>query len=287
MFTNKSIANKFIAPAKINLNLHITGKNDNGYHLLDSLVCFTEFGDELNITLRNDNQFNLSISGNYGDGLSNTDNLIIRGCELIGKQFNDVCGADIELIKNIPISSGIGGGSSDCATTIKALLQLWGKGEPENISELLLSLGADVPVCYYGNSCNMTGVGENITPINLPEFYMIVANPNIEVSTSDIFKEFSKKPRLSNAPSYETITDYNSLVKFIIESHNALQEPAIKTAPQILDLLQQLGNTGSDVVGMSGSGATCFALFENEQSAQVGLEKIDNKYFKVLTKVKS
>ena len=284
---NRPIANKFIAPAKINLNLHITGKNDNGYHLLDSLVCFTEFGDELNITLRNDDKFNLSITGIYGDGLSNTDNLIIKACELIAGQFDDVCGADIELTKNIPVASGIGGGSSDCATTIKALLQLWGKDEPDNINELLLSLGADVPVCYFGNSSIMRAVGENITPITLPEFYMILVNPNVSVSTAEIFSEFSKNPRFSNAPSYETITDYNSLVKFIIESHNALQDPAINTAPKILDLLRELGNTGSDVVGMSGSGATCFALFENEQSAEMGLNKIDNKYFKVLTKVKS
>ncbi len=278
--------NKFIAPAKINLSLHITGKDKNNYHLLSSLVCFTEFGDELDIQLRNDKQFNLKIIGDYANSLSNTDNLIIKGANLIAQQFNDFKGANIILNKKIPVASGIGGGSTDCATTIKALLKLWNKEQPKNIKELLLSLGADIPVCYYGKTAIMQGIGEDLIPVNIPHFYMILANPNISISTKEVFEKFAQNPNITNNINFNSTNNYNDFLKSIINSHNALQKPAIDKCNEILDLLINIADSGADVIAMSGSGATCYGIYPDEQSVLNAFNKIDNKYWKIITKVK-
>jgi len=278
--------NKFIAPAKINLSLHITGKDKNNYHLLSSLVCFTEFGDELDIQLRNDKQFNLKIIGDYANSLSNTDNLIIKGANLIAQQFNDFKGANIILNKKIPVASGIGGGSTDCATTIKALLKLWNKEQPKNIKELLLSLGADIPVCYYGKTAIMQGIGEDLIPVNIPHFYMILANPNISISTKEVFEKFAQNPNITNNINFNSTNNYNDFLKSIINSHNALQKPAIDKCNEILDLLINIADSGADVIAMSGSGATCYGIYPDKQSVLNAFNKIDNKYWKIITKVK-
>ncbi len=278
--------NKIVAPAKINLNLHITGKDKNNYHLLSSLVCFTEFGDELDIKLRNDKQFNLKIIGDYTNSISNTDNLIIKGANLIAEQFDDFKGADIILNKKIPIASGIGGGSTDCATTIKTLLKLWNKQEPKNIEELLLSLGADIPVCYYTKAVIMQGIGQDLTPVNIPSFYMVLANPNIAISTKEVFKKFAQNPDIKNNISFKSTNNYNDFLKSITSSQNVLQKPAVEICNKILELLDNIADSGADAFAMSGSGATCYGIYPDKQSALNGFNKIDNKYWKTITRVK-
>ena len=268
------------APAKINLYLHVTGKRDDGYHLLDGLVAFAGVHDI--ITIAAANQLKLINQGPFGEGLPTTaDNLVIRAAEQLQDLTGIMDGAQITLTKNLPIASGIGGGSADAAAAIKGLVRHWGIHPGHyDLSGLALGLGADVPICLYGQAAFMGGIGEQIEPVYaLPEAPMVLVNPGVGVSTPTIFKVrkagFSLAHRFDNTPS-----SFDELIELLTDNRgNDLMEPAIQTEPIIGDVLKQIELTrGCQLARMSGSGATCFGFYNTQIEADMAASDIKNTH---------
>ena len=258
-----------IAPAKVNLDLLITGKRADGYHELDSIVVFTENGDEI-IVERGDG-LSLTIKGRFSDGLDDVENnSILIAARKLQEKYNIQQGAHFTLNKSLPIASGIGGGTSNAATALKLLEQLW-HCKPLDDAELL-SLGADVPVCYYGQSCQMTSIGEVIKPVNIAQpAYLLLMNPLKAVSTGQIFKSLNIEQGLTRPARTlsEGSLSYVDLKSILSLSENQMQKTAITQLPIISVLIEELLDINPRGVNrMSGSGATCFALFDNEEAAQ-------------------
>lgn len=251
-----------LAPAKINLTLHVTGQRADGYHLLDSLVVFTEVGDH--VSARKLQGLSLSITGREGAGLgTGADNLVLRAARLMGA--SDLA---LTLDKILPLSSGIGGGSSDAAAALRLIARMEGAGLPE--MRAVLGLGADVPVCLDPRPCRMQGIGEAITPLSsLPPFWMVLVNPRVEVPTRQVFRALTQR---DNAPMQAALPqwhDAEALFEFLAKQRNDLQAPACQIAPQIGEVLRALGAAqGCALARMSGSGATCFGLFAARAEAQ-------------------
>nr|WP_323778573.1 4-(cytidine 5'-diphospho)-2-C-methyl-D-erythritol kinase [Amylibacter sp.] len=260
---------KQIARAKINLCLHVTGQRDDGYHLLDSIVGFAEYGDVL--TFAPAESVSLSISGPFGAGLSGADdNLILKAARCFGKTAGQ--GAAIHLEKNLPVASGIGGGSADAAATLHGLSELWGLPLPDAAKQL--TLGADVPVCVSGKTVRMRGIGEVIEPLpNPPDLPVVLVNPNRSVATPDVFKALAHKD--NPAISGQDAADWTG---WLTAQRNDLQEPAIVCVPEISNVLDALSNTGALLCRMSGSGATCFGLFDSAESATAAADQLAKNY---------
>ncbi len=264
------------APAKINLYLHVTGKRDDGFHLLDSLVAFAAIHDSL--TIEPAPGLELFIDGPFGSGLpASSDNLVYRAAERLRSLAGISEGARITLYKNLPIASGIGGGSADAAAAIKGLVRLWGiHPGHHDLSGLALGLGADVPICLYGQAAFMGGIGEQIEPLSgFPDVPMVLVNPGVGVSTPAIFKarkaDFSPSCRFDASPA--SIEDFINILKD--GRANDLALPAIQTEPVIGDVLETLEATaGCRLARMSGSGATCFGLYDNQTDADNAAAKI-------------
>lgn len=245
------------AHAKINLTLHVTGQREDGYHLLESLVMFTSRGDQ--ITVKPADGLTLEITGPFADGLTVEDNLILKAARCFGTDQ----GAHITLVKNLPVASGIGGGSADAAATLRALSRLWDMPLPDAASQL--SLGADVPVCMAADLTRMAGIGEDITRLGpAPMLDMLLVNPRVAVSTPDVFKTLASK---TNPPMNDAMPDpfdMEDWVQWLTTQRNDLEAPARTIAPVIDTALAALSaQTGCQLARMSGSGATCFAIFED------------------------
>lgn len=252
---------KIRSKAKLNLCLQIESKRNDGYHNLHSIVAFCEVGDELIFTLAE--KLTLKITGDFANNLQNKyENIIIKSARHLQKYCGTSLGASILLHKNLPIASGIGGGSGDAAATLIALNQLWNLNlTKEELAEIGLKIGADVPVCLYGKSCLMQGIGEKLTPFELNgDLYAVLVNPLIAVSTADIFKNIS---HYSGALKLHT-----DLIATLKHNCNDLQPSTIKLCPEIDEILEFLHNANDVLLArMSGSGATCFALCDNLESA--------------------
>lgn len=248
------------ARAKINLALHVTGRREDGYHLLDSLVAFADFGDV--ITVAPAESLTLSITGPMAGDLSvGADNLVMRAAQAISLGQ----GAAITLDKQLPIASGIGGGSADAAAVLDALSELWDCPLP--VPRELLALGADVPVCLAGKAARMEGIGEVITPLILPHAYVVLANPGLELHTADVFRALDghDNPAL---PEVGDLRDAMGLAHYLNSCRNDLEAAARTLAPQIGDVLAAFWATPDCLmVRMSGSGATCFGLFATAAQA--------------------
>lgn len=243
------------AAAKINLCLHVTGKRADGYHLLDSLVAFADFGDE--IIVEPADALTLDIIGPQAAGLgAGEENLVLRAARFL----NPNGGAKITLVKRLPIASGIGGGSADAAATLRALARLWGVPLPAPAETA--RLGADVPACLLGQALRMEGIGEVLTPAPpLPVVDVLLVNPGVAVSTPAVFSALHRAdnpPLPYDMPAFATA---EALGAWLADQRNDLQAPAISLAPQIAEVLTALRHTGCLFAGMSGSGATCFALY--------------------------
>ena len=268
------------APAKINLYLHVTGKRDDGYHLLDSLVAFAGVHDIITIVAAN--QLTLINQGPFGEGLPTTaDNLVIRAAEQLRNLTGIIDGAQITLTKNLPIASGIGGGSADAAAAIKGLVRHWGiHPGHHDLSGLALGLGADVPICLYGQAAFIGGIGERIEPVyGLPEAPMVLVNPGVGVSTPSIFK--ARKASFSSAHWInDTPSSFDELIELLTDNRgNDLMEPAIQTEPIIGDVLKQIELTrGCQLARMSGSGATCFGFYNTQVEADMAASEIKNTH---------
>lgn len=263
------------APAKINLALHVTGQRADGYHLLETLVTFTEAGDVIRIQDAPEDGF--SISGSFADVLQQGNaggNLVLKARDLL----RQVTGSDarpvaIHLEKNLPVSSGIGGGSADAAATLRGLCRHWNiTVASEKLAEIALALGADVPMCLASQPLIASGIGEDIEMIdNMPVLNLVLVNPLKGVSTPEIFRRLASK----NNPPLGQRGD-EPWTAFIGKSRNDLEPPAQAVLTEIGEASTLLSEAGADLVRMSGSGATCFGLFdtmENAQSAAASLRQ--------------
>ncbi len=265
------------APAKINLFLHVTGKREDGYHLLESLVGFCDIADV--ITISSSSKFNLTIDGPFASALNVEDNLIVKTVNLLAEYADKLTALNIHLTKNIPLGAGLGGGSADAAAVFKGLMNYWDIEASElELRDLLLQLGADVPVCYASSSCIMRGIGEEIEscdiPLNIP---VLLIYPNVGSSTEEIFKNydghFSKL--LKKTPT--DLSHEKTFLEFLKKQNNDLTDAAGIANPLInaaLDLLKI--QTGTMLARMSGSGSTCFGLFSHFDQAESAKAIIKN-----------
>ena len=284
----------FHAPAKVNLYLHVTGKRADGYHLLDSLVVFTDLCDWVSLTPNTKTPSDASssppisssslssplciIEGEHAQDLidaqhEHPDNSVIRAARMMADYFSQNTDSLIfHLHKNIPIKAGLGGGSSDGATTIRALCHFWGTAYDQAIKtpalwEIARTLGADVPMCLYGKPARIRGIGEHIDPVSItPPLYILLANPRIPCSTRTIFQDFAFDPIKNEEDNASTIPpiweDFESLIAFLQTTRNDLTHIAVRHVPVIHDVLQALNALPqAHCARMSGSGSTCFALF--------------------------
>jgi len=269
-----------MAPAKINLALHVTGRRDDGFHLLESIVTFTELGDRLQFCAAKQDEFELS--GRFSRLLSaepSAGNLVLRARDLL-RQFVIGSGqtappAKIHLEKNLPIASGIGGGSADAAAALRGLMRLWQADVPEKeLEALALKLGADVPMCLASRPLLAKGIGEEITPLStMPGFAIVLANPLTGVSTPEIFRQLQKRdnPPIGVIDGLRTEADW---IATIAALRNDLEPPARALLPAIADISSLLANQNPSFVRMSGSGATCFGIFSSMTAAQAAAKAL-------------
>ncbi len=265
------------APAKINLALYVTGRRTDGYHLLDSIVAFADVGDV--VRLERASGFALDLTGPAAEGLpTGHDNLALRAARMMAEARPEAFGpVRIQLEKNLPVASGIGGGSADAAAVMRAMMRLFDTVLPtEDLHALALSLGADVPVCLEGRACRMRGIGEVVEPLNgFPELHGILANPGVPVSTAAVFSALALEPgggREDGRSLDEVVAAVRDgagkLLEAVAGTENDLQMPACRLQPEIADCLEALAAApGVRLARMSGSGATCFALAESAQDA--------------------
>lgn len=263
-----------LAPAKINLTLRVTGRRPDGYHELESLVVFAEVGDRLHFAPCDD--VTLELRGPFAGALSDpADNLILRAAARLAERFNASLGAAIVLEKALPVASGIGGGSADAAAALVGLDQLWRLGiERRELAKIALSLGADVPVCLAGTAAWVTGIGEGIEPLpGLPSLPAVLVNPGRPVSTAAVFA--ARRGPFSPSTQCPTVTDRDRLVGWLRDGGNDLEAPARALQPEIGRVLEALACcSGCRLVRMSGSGATCFGLFDATEEAHAAAREI-------------
>lgn len=255
-----------VARAKVNLFLHVVGRRADGYHLLDSLAVFPDIGDRLQAAPAD--ALSLALSGPFAAGLTNeADNLVLRAARALAAAAGIVPRARLMLEKNLPVASGIGGGSADAAAALRGLRRLWGLGEgaPDSVAP---GLGADVPVCLASRPARMRGIGERLDPApRIPECGLVLVNPGAAVSTPDVFRArtgaFSAEADLPAG-----WPDARAMAAGLARLSNDLEAPAAALCPDVAGVLAALRSRPDCLLArMSGSGATCFGLFADPRAA--------------------
>jgi 4-diphosphocytidyl-2-C-methyl-D-erythritol kinase len=270
--------------AKVNLTLRVIGRRTDGYHDLESVVAFADCADRLSLTPGPD--LSLSMSGPTAQACGSTsDNLVLKAARLLGESVPDLGVGSFVLDKVLPVAAGIGGGSADAAAALRLLAQLNGLPlDDERLLAVALATGADVPVCLVSRACDMTGVGETLMPLSLPIIPCVMVNPGVPVATRDVFGALG----LRNGELLVDATDVfrgtawpeagasvEDWVEVLAASANDLEAPATRIQPVIGDVIAALNATnGAWLARMSGSGATCFAIYENTADAARAAEKI-------------
>lgn len=246
---------RWAAPAKLNLFLHIISRRDDGYHELQTVFQFLDIHDELIITV---NDLGIVRCSYKYHEIPEQDDLTIRAARLLQQVTGCALGADIELIKHLPAGGGIGGGSSDAATALVVLNHLWQTGlGAEELAELGLQLGADVPVFIYGRACWAEGIGENLTPIELPEDYYVVIFPNVRICTRQVF---ASKELTRNTPPIK-ITSF--LEGQTVNDCEAVVRQQVEDVDEAMNWLGQFAKAR-----LTGTGACVFAAFDTKKMAQ-------------------
>ncbi|HWD49051.1 MAG TPA: 4-(cytidine 5'-diphospho)-2-C-methyl-D-erythritol kinase [Rhizomicrobium sp.] len=268
------------APAKINLCLHVGDRREDGYHELESLVVFADVGDEL--AFQDADKLTLAVDGPFASTLSaERDNLVLRAARGVAAIAGRDIPKRITLVKNLPVASGMGGGSADAGATIRAFLLEWPRDEIKllDFAELAAKLGSDVPVCFFGQNAWMLGRGDEIYRCEVPELHAVLINPGVSVSTRNVFAHLRKRTGLDSIErpdGFETAAD---LIEFLQTTNNDLEAPAVAIAPAIAEVLSALrGSDGIRFARMSGSGATCFGLFEDAAHAQSAAGAIQSNH---------
>jgi 4-diphosphocytidyl-2-C-methyl-D-erythritol kinase len=243
------------SPAKLNLFLHINGRRSDGYHLLQTVFQLLDYGDELSFETTHDATLTLSPAI---EGLANEDNLIFRAAKLLQQHTHCTTGAHITLTKRLPMGGGIGGGSSNAATTLVALNHLWQTQlSTEQLASLGAQLGADVPVFIHGQSAWAEGVGEILTPLDLPTRWYLVIRPNVHVSTAEIF---AKKKLTRDTPIIKVAAFLEGGGK------NDCQDIVLESFPQVKEAIDWLNFFSQ--ARLTGTGSCIFAVFDSEAEAK-------------------
>jgi len=266
----------YLSPAKVNLFLHIISKRNDGYHNLQTIFQLLDYCDEIEFNKRNDGQIN-RISGN--EGISTDADLIIQSALKMQKLAPSNSGVDIGITKKIPLGGGLGGGSSNAATTLIALNKLWNLGlQKKELISIGKKIGADVPVFIDGRSSWAEGIGEIISPINLPEYFYLVVSIKKHISTQEIFRHKA----LTMSPLQRKITDFS----LVSNPHNDCLDAAIELESEIKDALMHLNLTENhiDQARMTGSGSCVFVAFENENDALIAKDELPSKWLGFVAK---
>ena len=256
------------APAKINLFLHVTGRRDDGYHLLDSLVVFAAMADRLTAGAGDD--LSLAVTGPFASGLAmESDNLVLRAARALAGAAGLAPKARLVLEKNLPIASGIGGGSADAAAALRLLCRLWQLDAGAiSLPSLAAKLGADVPVCLRAIPARMRGVGERLDPTPaLPACGLVLVNPGVPLGTRDVFRARTG-PFSAAAALPAAWADASAMANDLRALSNDLQPPALLLQPVISSVLARISADSDCLLArMSGSGATCFGLYSDAEAA--------------------
>ena len=271
------------APAKINLALHVTGRRADGYHLLDSLVVFASAGDRLSFEVASEDR--LTLSGRFAETLSDdaapgAGNLVIRARDALrewaGHAARPAPPVHIHLEKNLPVASGIGGGSADAAATLRGLNRLWQLGVPRRqLHTMGLALGADVPMCIESRPLAARGIGEDITLIeDFPELYLLLVNPLAEVSTPEVFRRLTNRQNLPLDLPREG-APLEQWLGTLAASRNDMQSAAEELEPKITEALELIRQADPMLARMSGSGATCFGVYRTQASLDRALARLE------------
>ncbi|RUV56601.1 MAG: 4-(cytidine 5'-diphospho)-2-C-methyl-D-erythritol kinase [Mesorhizobium sp.] len=258
------------AHAKINLALHVTGRRADGYHMIESLAVFTRFGDRIEIELADTDRF--SASGRYVSAVPLDDsNLAVKARDALRKQAGpaQTPPVAIRLEKNLPVASGVGGGSSDAATVLRGLAEIWRLDlDDAELARIGLSLGADVPMCLAAKPLIALGIGEELSAVpGFPAFGLVLVNPGTAVSTAEVFNALSDRHN-EGLPPLPRDLDFHSIRNWLEITRNDLEPAARAIQPAIGKALSVLNKAGAGFTRMSGSGATCFGLFETGNVAK-------------------
>ena len=284
------------APAKLNLTLEVVGRRADGYHLLDSLIAFTDYGDTL--AARAADALSLTLDGPFGRVLVGdpAENLVLKAARLLAAEAGVEPRARLTLTKRLPVASGIGGGSSDAAATLLALASLW-RIDPgaDDLARLALALGADVPVCLAARTARLEGIGERIAPAPpVPAAPIVLVNPGVGLPTPKVFQarrgDFSRGAGTDGVLAYSP-ADAAALAEALRPYANDLTRPAVELLPVIGQVLERLAAAdGCLIARMSGSGATCFALFPTDAAASAAADAIaaaEPRWWAVATRLKA
>jgi 4-diphosphocytidyl-2-C-methyl-D-erythritol kinase len=270
--------------AKVNLSLRVIGRRTDGYHDLESVVAFADCADRL--TLEPGSELRLTTTGPLATACGETaDNLVLKAARLLAEAVPNLKLGAFSLEKVLPVAAGIGGGSADAAAALRLLARLNGLSLADpRLRQVALATGADVPVCLLSQACDMTGVGEQLLPLKLPSMPCVMVNPRVPVATKDVFQALGLRngelrvgvTDVLEAPAWPeegaTIADW---VDVLATVPNDLEAPAIRIERMIGDVLQALrAAAGVKLARMSGSGATCFAIFGAPVEAHAGAERI-------------
>lgn len=273
-----------LAPAKINLFLHIVGRRPDGRHDLESIFAFADVGDRLRMA-RGD-EFSLSLSGPFsGDLDTNSDkNLVMKAARLLADEVGQKAfPARMELKKNLPVAAGIGGGSADAAAALRGLSALWDIELPaERLRGLALELGADVPACLGPGMVGVKGIGEIIEPcvVSQDRIHAVLVNPKVRLSTAAVFGRYRKGTGDTSDPlDHWPGSGGENLLEALADCQNDLTDAALAEAPVIADVLAELDKqAGCGLARMSGSGATCFGLFDDRSAAKQAAANLGHHY---------
>jgi len=270
--------------AKVNLTLRVVGRRVDGYHDLESVVAFADCADRL--TLSPGSELDLKMSGPLAGACGETsDNLVLKAARLLGQRVPDLKVGSFTLDKLLPVAAGIGGGSADAAAALRLLAQLNGLAlDDERLLQVALATGADVPACLASRACDMTGVGETLLPLSLPIMPCVMVNPRVPVATKDVFNALGLRNGellvgatdiLRGTAWPEAGASVEDWVEVLAASSNDLEEPAMRIQPVIGEVISALSaSNGAWLARMSGSGATCFAIYENTADAGRAADKI-------------
>ena len=266
------------ARAKVNLTLRVVGRRVDGYHDLESLVAFADCADRLSLVPGPG--LDLTTIGPLASACGETaDNLVLKAARLLGERVPDMKAGSFTLDKVLPVAAGIGGGSADAAAALRLLAKLNGLALDDNrLVEVALLTGADVPVCLASRPCDMTGVGENLLPLSLPKMPCVMVNPRVAVATKDVFSALGLRngellvgtSDILQAPAWpDAGASVEDWVDALAESSNDLEAPAMRIQPVISEVIAALNAAnGAWLARMSGSGATCFAIFGSAAEAE-------------------
>lgn len=275
---------RLTSPAKVNLYLHVTGKREDGYHLLDSMAVFAK-GFEDTIIIEPAKEFSFHVTGPFAGKLSGNDlsaekdspNLVVRAAYAFSKLYGEMPSCSITLEKNIPLGAGLGGGSGDAATVFKGLEQIFQTGfNPTARGKILLGLGSDVPVCYEGKPCRFQGTGDIILPCPpLPQTYILLVWPDQSSMTKNIFGRMSEHDYTAPANWPDHFSSAKGLCGFLSQTTNSMMRAAIDEHPVIKDTLDTVQSEPECLLArMSGSGSCVFGLFESKDRCEMARHRI-------------